>query len=134
MTHDKLKAAIEDAKREITVTENHEDDYIKFHFSHYRVLHNCLNFTLQTLSAHEPDENGSLEERLNKYRPLEDTQKATQYLAELCDYKRPIMNLPPEVEDWDMVFCRIISRCEQLDKSLAFAIEQLEKEIENGRD
>lgn len=51
--------------------------------------------------------------KMRTYRPVEDTTKAREYLSDLCKGNRPSMSIPVQVDDWDMVFSRIIRFAEK---------------------
>lgn len=53
---------------------------------------------------------------IDKYRPIEDAQKAREYLGQMCKGERPSMSIPVQHDDWDMVFMRLIRRCEEIDR------------------
>ena len=62
--------------------------------------------------------------KLKTYRPVEDPIKAREYLHQFCLKEYPCMSIPPDIDDWDMVFSRIIDRC-----ASAEAIEEENKRL-----
>lgn len=72
-----------------------------------------------------------LEKELKTYRPVQDPIKAEEYLLDMCRGIKHSMSIPPHVDDWDMVFSRVIKRAKLLDNATTTVSENEAIEAED---